>query len=184
MKTLTALTALGDSGLVLGAPKVGIFRPESSTGDFVRPGTRLGTLTILGRHFRVVAPAEATGQLRLIVPAAPTPVGYGTPLASVDVATLSVAEAKVEAKNLDAHAFVRSPIHGVFYVRPAPEAPPFVKSGDEITTGKAIGLVEVMKTFHPVTFDGARARVIDVLVSDRVEVARDQPLISLEPLAP
>lgn len=40
---------------------------------------------------------------------------------------------------------------GVFYRKPSPEEPNFKNEGDAVEKGDVIGLIEVMKTFHPVT---------------------------------
>ncbi|MFK8076442.1 MAG: acetyl-CoA carboxylase [Granulosicoccus sp.] len=39
---------------------------------------------------------------------------------------------------------------GVFYRKPSPDEPNFINEGDAIKKGDVIGLIEVMKTFHPV----------------------------------
>ena len=46
---------------------------------------------------------------------------------------------------------VVAPMIGVFYRRPAPDQPPFVEEGAAIGAGQAIGVLEVMKTYHEVT---------------------------------
>ncbi|MDW6004894.1 acetyl-CoA carboxylase [Vibrio mangrovi] len=48
---------------------------------------------------------------------------------------------------------VVSPLPGIFYRRPAPDAPEFVVEGSEVHTGEIIGLIEVMKQFSEVTAD-------------------------------
>lgn len=50
---------------------------------------------------------------------------------------------------------IKSPLPGIFYRRPDPDAEPFVKEGDRIEPGTVIGLVGVMKTFHQITADAA-----------------------------
>lgn len=50
---------------------------------------------------------------------------------------------------------VISPLPGVFYRRPAPEAPEFVTEGQTVASGQVIGLIEVMKQFSELTTDTA-----------------------------
>jgi acetyl-CoA carboxylase biotin carboxyl carrier protein len=50
---------------------------------------------------------------------------------------------------------VRSPIPGIFYRRPSPDADVFVEEGDTVEADAVIGLVEVMKQFHEVRTDAA-----------------------------
>lgn len=45
---------------------------------------------------------------------------------------------------------VHSPMTGVFYRSPSPDAPPFVEEGDQIIVGQAIGIIEAMKVFSEV----------------------------------
>ena len=46
-----------------------------------------------------------------------------------------------------------SPLPGIFYRRPAPEAPVYKEAGDPLHEGEVIGLVEVMKSFHEIKAD-------------------------------
>ena len=77
-----------------------------------------------------------------------------------------------------------APSSGRFYLRPGPDKPPFVRAGDTLTRGQAIGLLEVMKTFNRVQYGGAGlpspARVRAVLVEDGDDVAAGDPLLQLE----
>ena len=52
-------------------------------------------------------------------------------------------------------AEVRSPIPGIFYRRPSPDADVFVEEGDAVEADAVIGLVEVMKQFHEVRAEAA-----------------------------
>lgn len=45
---------------------------------------------------------------------------------------------------------VITPIPGVFYRHPGPGKPPYVREGDRVEAGQAIGLVEIMKQFNEV----------------------------------
>lgn len=46
---------------------------------------------------------------------------------------------------------VTSPMTGIFYGAPSPNAPPFVKVGDSVTAGQVVGLIEAMKVFNEIT---------------------------------
>ncbi len=45
---------------------------------------------------------------------------------------------------------IRSPLPGTFYHRSAPDQPPFMEPGKQVMVGDTLGLIEVMKSFHPV----------------------------------
>jgi acetyl-CoA carboxylase biotin carboxyl carrier protein len=80
----------------------------------------------------------------------------------------------------DTRAIV-SPTDGVFYRKPSPDAPPFVEVGSRVRKGQAVGLVEVMKTFNQILYDGPnvpqRAEVVEIRAGDAEEVGVGQILI-------
>lgn len=45
---------------------------------------------------------------------------------------------------------VKAMLPGVFYRKPAPDQPNYKNEGDTINKGDVLGLIEVMKSFHPV----------------------------------
>jgi biotin carboxyl carrier protein len=74
---------------------------------------------------------------------------------------------------------VLSPLPGLFYRRPAPEAPPFKQEGDAVRIGDVIGLVEVMKQFTEIQAD-ADGKVVRFLVDDEAEIEPEQPILVIE----
>ena len=77
-------------------------------------------------------------------------------------------------------AVVKSPIVGTFYRAPAPGAEPFVSTGDYVTVGKTLCIVEAMKVMNEIEsdFDG---KVIKILMEDAQPVEYGQPLMWIEP---
>ena len=43
---------------------------------------------------------------------------------------------------------IRAPLVGVFYAAPAPDQPPYVKTGDKVKAGQVLCLVEAMKMMN------------------------------------
>lgn len=74
---------------------------------------------------------------------------------------------------------VQSPLPGVFYRRPAPDADELVKPGDQITEGQVIGLVEVMKTFADLKAT-ATGTLKEFLVENEDEVSVGQDIAVIE----
>lgn len=73
---------------------------------------------------------------------------------------------------------IKTPLPGIFYRRPSPEADPFVTEGQKVAAGDVVGLVEIMKNFHDVRSetDG----VIDrFLVGNEEAVEADQDIAAL-----
>ena len=56
-----------------------------------------------------------------------------------------------------------------------------VEAGRELAPGATVCLLEVMMTFHRVTYDGARAKVRVLLVADGADVNQGDPLLALDP---
>ena len=46
---------------------------------------------------------------------------------------------------------IKAMLPGVFYRKPSPDEPNYKEVGDAIAKGDTIGLIEVMKSYHPVT---------------------------------
>ena len=73
---------------------------------------------------------------------------------------------------------VKSPLPGIFYRRPSPEALPYVEEGQQVKAGQTIGLVEVMKSFHEVPAD-EEGVALRFLVEDEEPVQIGQDLLAL-----
>jgi acetyl-CoA carboxylase biotin carboxyl carrier protein len=80
---------------------------------------------------------------------------------------------------------IRAPSSGRYWARPAPDKPPFVSVGDVVAAGQTVCLLEVMKTFHRVTYGGPdfpeRARVTAVHPQDGDDLTADQVILELAP---
>ena len=66
---------------------------------------------------------------------------------SVPTAAQPVPDAVAEIASAEA---IESPLRGVFYRSPAPDARPYVEVGDRVRPGQVVGLVEAMKVFNEV----------------------------------
>lgn len=74
---------------------------------------------------------------------------------------------------------VTSPMVGVVFTGPDPEAPPFIKVGDEVKEGQTLLLIEAMKVFNPITASKS-GRVTEILISNGAPVEFGEPLLILE----
>jgi acetyl-CoA carboxylase biotin carboxyl carrier protein len=79
----------------------------------------------------------------------------------------------------DGPGTVKSPMVGTAYLRPAPDAAPFVEVGAKVKAGDKVLLVEAMKTFNEILAprDGI---VTGILVEDGQPVEYGQPLLVIE----
>ncbi len=186
----TASARPGDDGqVVLVADTVGRFTPRVAVGALVEPGQVIGTLEILGALEPVVSGAAVSGRATAVTGARHHrhPVDCGAPLVTLDPALgLATAAPTAAATAAVADGLVfRAPSSGRFYGRPSPSKPAFVAVGDVVSAGQTLCLLEVMKTFHRVTYGGsglpATARIVAVTVADDADVGPGDPLFLLEP---
>jgi acetyl-CoA carboxylase biotin carboxyl carrier protein len=85
------------------------------------------------RRAAVPAPAESDGSL----PAGEIIVEEAPPVAVVEQRPLGTP--------------VSSPMTGIYYGSPSPNAPAFVKEGELVTAGQVVALIEAMKVFNEIT---------------------------------
>ena len=105
------------------------------------------------------------------VAAAPPPAAAPLPAAP------PAAEAQVAPAE---HAgAVKSPMVGTAYLRPSPDAKPFIELGAVVKVGEKILLVEAMKTFNEIVAPKA-GKVVEILVEDGSPVEYGQPLLVIE----
>jgi acetyl-CoA carboxylase biotin carboxyl carrier protein len=117
------------------------------------------------RVARELAPTTHT------VYASPPPVTAGLALQTPAQAAAEDLLARGEA--------VTSPMVGTTYLRPQPEAEPFVRVGDRVSAGQTLLIVEAMKTMNPIPAprDGI---VLAILVDDAQPVEFGEPLVVIE----
>ena len=74
---------------------------------------------------------------------------------------------------------VKSPMVGTAYLRPTPEAKPFIELGSIVKVGDKLLLVEAMKTFNDIVAPRP-GKIVEILVTDGSPVEYDQPLVMIE----
>lgn len=110
----------------------------------------------------------------------PPVVAAGMPMAPAAAAPLAEAPAAEEEAE-DEKLFITSPIVGTFYSAPAPDAPAFVKVGDQVKNGQTVCILEAMKLMNEIQaeFD---CEIEAVLVSNEQKVEYGQPLFRVKKL--
>jgi acetyl-CoA carboxylase biotin carboxyl carrier protein len=110
----------------------------------------------------------------------PPVVAAGAPMMAPPVqAAAAAADAAKEEE--DEQLFITSPIVGTFYSAPAPDAPAFVKVGDQVKNGQTVCILEAMKLMNEIQseFD---CEIEAVLVSNEQKVEYGQPLFRVKKL--
>jgi acetyl-CoA carboxylase biotin carboxyl carrier protein len=188
---VTKLVAQGharaDGKSELLSPAVGYFRPALAPGALVTPGAILGKLEVLGVLHVIVASGDHSG---VIVGDADRrariPVGFGTPLFEIDPNAVATGVAPAVPRSQTARGLVfLAPSSGRFYRRSAPDKPYFVEVGGTLSDGQPVGLLEVMKTFHRVSYGGdglpSPAKVKAILVEDGADIETGDAILEVEP---
>jgi acetyl-CoA carboxylase biotin carboxyl carrier protein len=68
---------------------------------------------------------------------------------------------------------------GTIYLRPQPEAEPFVRVGDRVSEGQTLLIVEAMKTMNPIPSPKSGV-ILQILVDDAQPVEFGAPLVVIE----
>lgn len=102
--------------------------------------------------------------------AAPTP--------TVTAPVQNIKEAVSEATAKKEGQIITSPIVGVVYLAPTPDAKPYATKGQNIAKGDVVCLVEAMKLMNEIKseFDG---EIVEVLVENEQIVEYNQPLFRI-----
>lgn len=74
---------------------------------------------------------------------------------------------------------IKAPMLGTFYRAPSPGAPSFVEVGTRVLPGQAVGLIEVMKLFNPITSEVSGV-VVEIEARDSELVEFGQTLLVVE----
>lgn len=196
-KTKQVLFEADQAQHIVQAPAVGYFSGGPGNNSFLMGGALVGRLKILNTYFDLHLPDDLYGQVTVKERDFTVPVEYGEELfrlnpekslfgkqsVAADVAS-GIDAREVDAGTQDEGFVVKAFTTGIFYARPSPDAPAFVEVGQKIEKGKALGLIEVMKTFNHIIFHGTdtsgTGKVKKVYVKDSQEVKLGQPLFLID----
>jgi acetyl-CoA carboxylase biotin carboxyl carrier protein len=124
--------------------------------------------------------ARTPAAVHASVVAAPPPAFH--PLATVAAPTPKPAISAAPAPAAPAAEFidaVKSPMVGTAYLRPNPDAKPFVEIGSRVSAGDKLLLIEAMKTFNDIVATKSGV-VTAILVEDGQPVEYGEPLLVIE----
>ena len=183
--------------LLVTSPVVGMADGAPRAGVFLNPFDRVITMKVLNMRYVLRLPRDVHGRItETFIPNQYVPVAYGEPLARLDprvleagasdgVAGAGAGGAAADAEQAGVIA-VKAPSDGIFYRRPSPDSPPYVEVGSTVTTGSMLGLVEIMKCFHQITYGGLglpeRGEIAKILAEDAGEVQFGQTLFQIKPI--
>lgn len=90
----------------------------------------------------------------------------------------TVKEENVEVLDEDV-VEIKASMVGTFYQAPAPDAPPYVKEGDNVKEGQVLCIIEAMKLMNEIQTEHT-GKIIRILVQDGQPVEYGQPLFLLK----
>lgn len=105
-------------------------------------------------------------------------VPAAAPTQAVTAPAQAVKEVVAEATAAKEGKIITSPIVGVVYLAPTPDAKPYATKGQNIAKGDVVCLVEAMKLMNEIKseFDG---EIVEVLVENEQIVEYNQPLFRI-----
>ena len=124
---------------------------------------------------------ETSKQRIRIVRQGPAVAAAASPAPAAAQPAPPAASAETEAAaGGDSASYIESPMVGTFYASPAPDAPPFVQTGDRIEKGRTVCIVEAMKLMNEIEAD-VGGIVAERLVENGQGVEFGQRLFKITP---
>lgn len=120
--------------------------------------------------------AEVTFRRRLAVTIS-APLTAQAPVAEGELETEPEPEPEPEPE-VPSGTLVGSPMGGIFYAAPSPGAAPFVRVGDDLSTGQPVGLIEAMKVFNEIP-SPVSGKVVEVIAKTGALLSLGDPLLRI-----
>jgi len=141
-------------------------------------GSDLTEFEVEKGDLRIRAARTPAAAVPTVVAAPPPAVHalYPPPAASKPAAAPAPVSPEPAAELLDA---VKSPMVGTAYLRPNPDAKPFVEIGTRVSVGDKLLLIEAMKTFNDIVATKSGV-VTAILIEDGQPVEYGEPLLVIE----
>lgn len=165
---------------IIKAPSIGRVTLSIKLHEPVAGGQVIGTLKRLNQCFDLRLSDDCLGEVSSLKSAdLDFAVSYGEPIC--ELSTISKASKNVESTPKSAEKYIDSPLDGLFYLSASPDSPAYVKVGDEITPGQILGLIEVMKCFYPLKYQGeSKVKIVHIKVKNQSPVVSGTHLFAIE----
>ena len=178
------LSSTGHEEMSVCAPLIGRLTLLLQHDQLVRGFIKVGTIQQLNRVISLHLELDDVYVVKRVHNMAKH-VAYGHPLFNLKRANITdhagSAKQREQRNERADRIFVRAPMEGMFYARPSPEENNFVAIGDIIEPKQTIGLIEVMKCYYPITYEGTQPlRIKALLVDDKSALESNTPIVELE----
>ena len=143
--------------------------------------TGIGELEVSsgGRTVRISATPGAAGAMGVPV-MTPDSRAAGSPARAGEPPAAASTPSETAAKPSNT-VTITSPMVGTFYRAPAPDADPYVESGDMVDVGQTVCIIEAMKLMNEIEAE-VRGRIVQILVENSQPVEFGQALFLVEPV--
>lgn len=166
------------------SPSIGRIELLVGVHDFIQAGQCIGHLFRLAKRFRLVMGNDQSGFITSIAHHdGIMSSGYGQPIMTIDphVHSQKTNQKPSDLIKPESGIYITSPMDGLFYLSSAPENPPFINIGDHIIPGQTIGLIEVMKSFYPVKYQGDKPAIVtDIVITTATPVVTGTKLFLIK----
>jgi acetyl-CoA carboxylase biotin carboxyl carrier protein len=158
---------------------------DKSAAPAIEPGLVEALAGIVARHDLSEVVVEHHGlhiRVARLVAAGAAPAVALAPIVAAPAAAVAASIPETAGKSSaqeDHPGVVKSPMVGTAYLRPSPDANPFVSVGATVKPGDKLLLVEAMKTFNEIVAPRA-GTVSAILVEDGQPVEYGEPLLVIE----
>ena len=192
MLTLKVITESKNTEIRVLSPSVGFCSLATKHGKYLAAGTFIGKLKIINTNINLYLPADVFGKVVIEEERDKIfQVEYKQELFRLSPENIRSNDEvkKVQVKSTNQNGLedgyqIRASTTGIFYRRSSPDAPAYVKEGQKIERGKILGLIEVMKTFNHIVFQGTdnsnSGVITKILCEDAQEVKLGDGLFVVE----
>jgi len=111
---------------------------------------------------------------------APAPLAHALAAPAAAASGSSEPAEAEEAASGSSYVDVTSPMVGTFYRAPAPDAPSYVDSGDSVSPGQTLCIIEAMKLMNELECE-VSGRIVEVCVENSEPVEYGQVLFRIDP---
>ena len=92
---------------------------------------------------------------------------------------VEIANTEQETKNQAEGKIVTSPMVGTFYLKPSPNAKPYVEIGKQVKKGDVLCIIEAMKLMNEIECE-EEGTIAEILVKDGEPVEYGKPLFRIK----
>jgi len=154
-------------------------KPATAGGSGSKPTERVEELLELMTEQNLLELEISDGESEVklskqsYVPMAPARMSHAAPAAS--------SASKPASSDAEKGTPIKSPLAGVFYRSPSPEAALFVKEGDVVTPERVLCIVEAMKVLNEINA-GVHGKITRIMLENGKPVSSGQVIFYVEPV--